>query len=275
MSYFHANTPARLADGSSYLPGLNHLYTAFEQSEDQLRIAKLNKILARLPSKDYHVDFFYGDMVFFLDDNLLLNIAECYKTVFNESWGENWTAQSALHEIKSCLQPDPDRTPVLSLLYKKEKVIGFCWAFVIDSKSLSGESAPFSASQLKRHESVEVAKYWLDRVGKKSKFISIRELGVIRKYRQDKAPFLCLPVFDKAQDLDCNVVFFRTKISSKAFKWSLGVGFVPLQFFMVDGLLLMQGSIKYAINLLNGLLGESKRKSQLLILSNINKYLCR
>ena len=275
MPHFHDNTAIKMPVSGNYIPGVTHLYTAFEQSEDELRIARLNKTLAEQSGREYRIEFFYGNQVALLDESVLTDIARCYKEVFNESWGENWTTQSALHEIKSCLQPDPEKTPIVSLLYKQERVVGFCWAFVIESGELNSSSTPFSSSQLKRHESIEIAKYWLDEVGKKNKFISIRELGVIKEYRQDKAPFLCLPVFNKAQDVECNVVFFRTKITSKAFKWSLGVGFVPLHFFMVDGLLLMQGSIKYAINLLNGLLGGSKRKSQHMILSNINRYLCQ
>jgi hypothetical protein len=275
MSYFHNNAALTMPVAPSYLPGINQLYPAFEIPEDQLRLQKLNATLAQQSGKEFKVEFYYGAQVAMMDDALLVDLANCYRDVFNESWGENWTTQSALREIKTCLQPDPERTPVVSLLFRHERVIGFCWAFIIDSNSLKHANAPFSSSQLKRHESVEVAKYWLNEVGKKTRFITIRELGVIKEYRQDKAPFLCLPIFGKSQDEDCNVVFFRTKITSKAFKWSLGVGFVPLQFFMVDGLLLMQGSIKYAINLLNGLLGGSKRKSQHMILSNINRYLCQ
>ncbi len=275
MPYFQNNAAVKLPVGTSYLPGINHLYPAFDPSEDDLRLGQLNKTLAQQSGKEFRIEFYTGAQVAMMDDAVLVDLANCYRDVFNESWGENWTTQSALREIKSCLQPDPDRMPVVSLLFRHNRVIGFCWAFIIDSNSLTQGNAPFSSSQLKRHESVEVAKYWLNEVGKKKSFITIRELGVIKEYRQDKAPFLCLPIFNKAQDMECNVVFFRTKITSKAFKWSLGVGFVPLQFFMVDGLLLMQGSIKYAINLLNGLLGGSKRKSQHMILSNISRYLCQ
>ncbi|MDT8398661.1 MAG: hypothetical protein RQ899_08610 [Pseudomonadales bacterium] len=275
MPHFNHHAVAKTPVSRSYLPNIAHLYTAFEQSEEELRLSKLNKTLAEQCGREYRVDFHYGNQVNLLDDAVLLDLADCYKNVFNESWGENWTIQSALKEIKACLLPDPERTPVISLLYKDEKIIGFCWAFIIETETLKSENTPFSSSQLKRHESVEVARYWLNEVGKKKRFITIRELGVIKEFRQDKAPFLCLPIFDRAQDSECSVIFFRTKISSKAFKWSLGVGFVPLQFFMVDGLLLMQGSIKYAINLLNGLLGGSKRKSQHMIVSNISRYLCQ
>lgn len=274
MAHLRDSAAVRLPRGNAYRPATPHIYTAFEQSEDELRLSKLNALLASQSGEDFRVEFYYGDQVAFIDEETLISVAECYRDVFNESWGENWTVHSALEEIRTCLQPYPDRTPIVSLLLRESRVVGFCWAFAMDSDVLDDDNAPFTSSNLKRHETVEVTRYWMEEVSSKKRFISIRELGVIKEYRQDKAPFLCLPVFDKAQDVGCDVVFFRTKISSKAFKWSLGVGFVPLQFFMRDGLLLMQGSIKYAINLLNGLLGGQKRKSQHMIISNINRYLC-
>ena len=274
MAHLRDNVALRLPVGDTRRPAKPHIYTAFEQSEDELRLSKLNALLASQSGQEYRLEFYYGDQVGYIDEDTLVSVAECYRDVFNESWEENWTTHSALAEIRSCLQPDPDRIPIVSLLFRQDRVIGFCWAFAMDCDTLDIVNAPFTSSQLKRHETVEVTQYWMREVSTKKRFISIRELGVIKEYRQDKAPFLCLPVFDKAQDVKCDVVFFRTKVSSKAFKWSLGVGFVPLQFFMQDGLLLMQGSIKYAINLLNGLLGGQKRKSQHMIISNINRYLC-
>lgn len=274
MAHLRDSAAVRLPRGNAYAPATPHIYTAYEQSEDELRLSKLNALLASQAGQDFRVEFYYGDQVAFIDQETLTSVAECYRDVFNESWGENWTVHSALEEIRTCLRPCPDRTPIVSLLFRENRVVGFCWAFAMDSDALDDDNAPFTSSSLKRHETVEVTRYWMQEVSSKKRFVSIRELGVIKEYRQDKAPFLCLPVFDKAQDIGCDVVFFRTKISSKAFKWSLGVGFVPLQFFMRDGLLLMQGSIKYAINLLNGLLGGQKRKSQHMIISNINRYLC-
>jgi hypothetical protein len=274
MPYFRNNAVENLPDVGGFRPRVNHLYTAFEQSEDELRIAKLNKTLAEQAGLDFNLKFYFGDQVSMLDEDVIYSLAECYRDVFNESWGENWTVNSAMEEIKSCLKADIEKMPILTLLFKQEKVIGFCWGFVVESGDLNVVNSPFSSSQLKRHESVDIAKYWLESVGKKSKFVTMRELGVIKEYRNDKAPYLSLPLFEKAKDFDCKVIFVRTKISSKAFKWGLGIGLVPLQFFMVDGLLLMQGSLNYAVSVLSGLLEGSKRKSQHAILSNINRYLC-
>jgi hypothetical protein len=274
MPYFRNNAAENLPDVGGFGPRVNHLYTAFEQSEDELRIAKLNKTLAEQAGLDFQLKFYFGNQVSMIDEDVIYSLAECYRDVFNESWGENWTIGSALEEIKTCLQPELDRTPILTLLFKQERVIGFCWGFVVESEDLNAINSPFSSSKLKRHESIDIAKYWLENVGKKSKFVTMRELGVIKEYRNDKAAFLSLPLFQKASDCECKVIFVRTKISSKAFKWGLGIGLVPLQFFMMDGLLLMQGSLNYAVSVLSGLLEGSKRKSQHAILSNINRYLC-
>lgn len=46
MPYFRSNAVENLPDVGGFGPRVNHLYTAFEQSEDELRISKLNKTLA-------------------------------------------------------------------------------------------------------------------------------------------------------------------------------------------------------------------------------------
>lgn len=275
MPYYRNNAVENLPDVGGFLPKVNHLYTAFEQSEDELRLSKLNNSLAEQAGVEFNIKFYFGNQVYTIDEEILLSLAKCYRDVFNESWGENWTIKSALDEIKSCLIPDPERTPILSLLFKQDTVIGFCWGFVVESENLCSDNSPFSSSKLKRHESVDIAKYWLDVVSKKNKFVTMRELGVLKKYRNDKAPFLSLPLFEKAKDCNCNVVFVRTNLKSKAFQWGLGIGLVPLQFFKVDDVLLMQGSLKYAVSILKCILEGNKRKGQHMLLENINRYFCR
>ena len=60
------------------------------------------------------------------------------------------------------------------MLFKEEDVVGFCWGFVMETDSLTEDSTPFSSSNFKRHESVSVAKYWLDSVGRKNRLVSMR-----------------------------------------------------------------------------------------------------
>jgi hypothetical protein len=274
MSHYQSSAALQIQQ-EVHPASIGMLFKVFEQSEDQLKVARLNLKLQQQFGEDHYLQCYSGEQLFRLPQSTLNSLADCYAEVFNESWGEDWTRESALEEIQSCIECDPNYTPVMSILFREDDVIGFCWGFIMDAESLTDDSAPFSSSDLKRHESVNVARYWLDQVGRKSRFISIRELGVLREYRQDKTPYLTLPIFEKAKAAECCVAFFRTKISSKAFKWSLGVGFVPLQLFMVDGLLLMKGSVKYAMELLYGSIDQiKKRKSQVEIIGNIKRYLC-
>ncbi len=274
MSHFLGN-PVLHYKPQLHPASVGALFGVLEQSEDELILSRLNLKLREQCGNEFSLQFFSGEQLENIPHATLISLAQCYAEVFNESWGENWTIESALEEIRRCINCDPAYTPVMSLLLREERVVGFSWGFLMDTESLTDTSAPFSCSELKRHESVQIARYWLTNVSKKNRLLSIRELGVIKEYRQDKTPFLTLPIFEKAKSVDCQVAFFRTKISSKAFKWSLGVGFVPLQLFMVDGLLLMKGSVKYAMGLLYGSIEDSKkRKSQVEIISNIRRYLC-
>jgi hypothetical protein len=274
MSRYQASTALQY-EPSVHPANIGHLFKVFEQSEEQVTLARLNVKLQKQFGDEFYLQCFSGEQLHAIPRTTLTSAARCYAAVFNESWGENWTEESALEEIRRFVNCDSNYTPVMSLLFHGDDVVGFSWGFIMDTDSLTDDSAPFSASTLKRHESVEVARYWLGSVSKQHKLMSIRELGVVKEYRQDKTPYLTLPLFEKAKSMDCNVAFFRTKISSKAFKWSLGVGFVPLQLFMVDGLLLMKGSVKYAMNLLYGSINETeKRKSQVEIIGNIKRYLC-
>lgn len=274
MAQFHGNTVLTL-DHSIFPGTVDQLFKPREPSGEFTALVRLNNRIQEQCGEEFSVQCWSGDQIHRIPPSILRSLARCYAEVFNESWGEDWTEESAMTEVRKCIEAQPGYTPVMTMLFKDETVVGFCWAFIMETDALTEESAPFSSSSIKRHESVSVARYWLDSVGRKSKLVSIRELGVIKEHRQDKTPYLTLPIFEKAKSAQCNVAFFRTKTTSKAFKWSLGVGFVPLQLFMVDDLLLMKGNVKYAMNLLYGSIEEGKkRQSQHEIIGNIKRYLC-
>ncbi|PCJ43417.1 MAG: hypothetical protein COA71_00660 [SAR86 cluster bacterium] len=280
MARFHNNTAVNydggLDGGLDGVGQFNYLFKAFEQSEDELVVSKLNQSLKEQCGAEFNLQFFVGNQLQELSDEIIQSLAKCYAQVFNESWGESWTIESATTEIKNCINCEEQYLPLMSLLFREGEVVGFSWGFVLEKDSLNLESKPFSSSELQRHDCIKVASYWLDEVAKKQKLISIRELGVLKDYRHDKTPYLCLPIFEKAKSLDCMVGFLRTKISSKAFKWSLGIGLVPIQFFMKDDLLLMHGSIRYATEIFNGLIDRlSKKKNQRKVICNIKRYLCQ
>ena len=56
----------------------------------------------------------------------------------------------------------------------------------------------------------------------------------------------------------------------------LGIGFVPLYYMRINGLLIMQGNINYALGIFGGLIeNASKKVSQYKMISNIKRYLCK
>ncbi len=275
MSHFLGNTALNVQP--MYRPArVGELFKPLvEPSNNFSVLARLNEKLQKQCGEEFSVQCWSGEQTQRIPRSTLQSLARCYAEVFNESWGEDWTPESAMVEVRKCIDAPPGYTPVLTMLFKEEEVVGFCWAFVMETDALTEDSTPFSSSSLKRHESINVARYWLDSVGRKSRLISMRELGVLKAYRQDKAPYLNIPIFERAKYMDCNVAFLRTKITSRVFKWGLGVGFVPLQLFMVDDLLLMKGNVKYALNVLyNSIDDTQKRQTQHEIIGNIKRYLC-
>lgn len=255
---------------------LDLLFREFEKTEEQGFMAGLNRQLQENCGAEFWLQCFSGEQLKYLPRSTLLSLAKCYAEVFNESWQENWTPETALGEIQSCINCDPDYLPVMTLLFHEARVVGFSWGFIMEAGTLQDNSAPFSSSCLNRHESVAVARYWAEQIAGCDKLVSIRELGVLKEYRQDRTPYLCLPLFRKAKSLGCKAAFLRTRVSSRAFKWSLGIGFVPIQLFMVDGLLLMHGSVKYALEVFSGLIdAASKKDIRLKVITNIKRYLCQ
>ncbi|MAM69783.1 MAG: hypothetical protein CMP91_01385 [Gammaproteobacteria bacterium] len=276
MARFYDSTAVNYDGAVDSVGKFNYIFKAFEQSEDDLIVSKLNTRLKEQCGAEFDLKFYAGAQLKEMPDEIIQSLANCYAQVFNESWGESWTTESAVAEVKNCINCEEGYMPLMSLLFREGEVVGFSWAFVLEKDSLENDSKPFSSSELQRHECIKVARYWLDAVAKKQKLISIRELGVLKEYRHDKTPYLCLPIFEKAKSLKCTVAFLRTKVTSKAFKWSLGIGLVPIQLFMVDDLLLMHGSIRYATEIFNGLIDRvTKKKSQYKVICNIKRYLCQ
>jgi hypothetical protein len=277
MTHFLGNAVLNVQPMRQHPTRVGDLFKAAQEPQAGMFsvIARLNERLQKQAGEDFSVQCWSGEQTLRIPNSILRSLARCYAEVFNESWGEDWTEETAMVEVRKCIDSPPGYTPIITMLFKEEAVVGFCWAFVMETDTLTDKSEPFSSSNFKRHESISVAKYWLESVGHKNRLISMRELGVLKAYRQDKAPYLNIPIFEKAFAMDCNVAFLRTKTSSRVFKWGLGVGFVPLQLFMVDDLLLMKGNVKYALGLLYKTIDEeNKRASQHEIISNIKRYLC-
>lgn len=248
-----------------------------EELDDEFQFARINRVLKQKLGRDYKLERFYGEEIRGISKSKWAEIASCYKQIFNESWGESWTDESALSEIKKMLDWKSERLPLLVLLYHNKKVIGFSMGQVMDSSHLCLDEDMSSALSLKKKcEGMEVMNYWLNEVVEKQKFLFFRELGVLKDFQHEVSPFLGLPIINKARNLSCDVVFCRVNTKSKAFKWHLGVGFSPIHFFIKNNLLLMLGSAKYASKVLDNMIRKSlNRESHLELIGNINRYLCR
>ena len=110
----------------------------------------------------------------------------------------------------------------------------------------------------------------------KKKLFLFRELGVLKPYRREVTPYLCFPLFQQASINNYDVALLSTNLSSQVFKWGLGIGLFPLHFFMIDKLILMGGSVKYAAGVFEELIrGNLNKTSYGDVTENINRYLCK
>lgn len=253
------------------------LYKVFEQSEEQQQLAMLNVTVREKLGEDFELKTYCGEEVRDISEATFDALAVCYKTVFNESWGESWTDESAKREIKDSLRWDPERVPLLSLLYKGEAIIGFCWVLLLNKEVLSQErDMPWELSDAEKTNGMAISSYWLSEVVKKDKIMFIKELGALKEHRQKVSPFLSIPIFERAVKLGYDVAFLWTNVYSKAFKWGLGVGFSPVHFFITNNLLLMYGSVKGSVDTLKAVVDASfSKQSQYFMIKNINKYLLK
>lgn len=247
------------------------------QRQERQAINSLNDTVQEKLGEEYAVRVFYGEQVSSISEETFDELARCYMTVFNESWGESWTEESAKQEVKDSLHWDSERVPLLSLLYRNEQIIGFCWVLLLKKDALCLErDMPWELSQQEKDTGMATSTYWLEEVVKKDKIMFIKELGALKEYRQKVTPFLCVPLFEQAMGLGYDVAFLWTNVYSKAFKWGLGVGFSPVHFFITQNLLLMYGSVKGSVDIFRSVMDASfSKQSQYNMIKNINKYLMK
>ncbi|MDX1490884.1 MAG: hypothetical protein R3332_06325 [Pseudohongiellaceae bacterium] len=241
------------------------------------RLDELNDSVREKLGEEYALEVYSGRQVETISEETFDEIARCYMTVFNESWGESWTIESAKKEVKDSLHWDSSRIPLLSLLYKDDTIIGFCWVVLLSKDQLCLErDMPWELSQEQKLTGMETSNYWLEQVVKKEKIMFIKELGALKEHRQKVTPFLCVPLFEQALEQGYDVAFLWTNVNSKAFKWGLGVGFSPVHFFITQNLLLMYGSVKGSVDIFRSVVNASfSKKSQYNMIQNINKYLMK
>jgi hypothetical protein len=237
----------------------------------------LNVMLKEKLGEEYQLKTYFGDEVLHIDEDTLNDLAHCYMTVFNESWGESWTISSAKSEISHSLRSDPERIPLISLLYRGKAIIGFCWVLLMHKSAMSKEhDMPWELSDAEKVSGMTISEYWLSEVVKKDRIMFIKELGVLKEYRQVVSPFLSIPILERSANMGYDVGFLWTNVNSKAFKWGLGVGFSPVHFFITNNLLLMYGSVQGSLKAMRNVVEASfSKQSQYYMINNINKYLLK
>lgn len=216
-------------------------------SQAALDLSRLNKLLSRLAGSEFRIALHVGEEVSQLDDATLTAIAECYARLAREKWYENWTIESARDELVKNLKEDEDKINLISLVYRGDAVIGFCWAFIISANNPGNLATHFSSSKLNNKDNLDATRNWLAQAGNKEKLLSIRELGILKQYTKVRSPLLCAPVFSKALSFKCRYIFLRTPANSEALKLSLGIGFIPEHYFVVNQMLLMLGNLEHTV----------------------------
>ena len=217
------------------------------QASSTLDLTRLNRMLSRLAGSEFRIEVFAGEEVRQMPASTLDAIAECYAQLAREKWHENWNPESARETLVNYFEADEDRINLISVAWKGDAVVGLCWAFVFSAANPGNLAAHFSSSKLNNRENLEATRDWIGQVGGREKLVSIRELGVLRQYRKIRSPLLCSPVFARAREFNSKYIFLRTPVSSESLKWSLGIGFVPVHYFVVNQMLLMLGNLEHTV----------------------------
>ena len=210
-------------------------------------LSRLNKMLSRLAGNEFRIRLYVGEQVSQIDDSVIVAMAHCYARLAREKWYENWSAESAKEELEKYFKADEDRINIISMVFRGEEVVGFCWAFIISANNPGNLAAHFSSTKLGNKDNLNATVEWLAQAGGKEKLVCIRDLGVLKQYKKICAPLLCSPVFSRALGFDCKYIFLRTPVSSESLKWSMGIGFVPVHYFVVNQMLLMLGDLEHSV----------------------------
>jgi len=217
------------------------------RSVSTLDLDRLNRLITHLAGSEFRIVMLEGEALNNLDEGTLSAMADCYARLAREKWFENWSQDSAREELRQYFQSADNRINLVSLVYKGNEVIGLCLAFVFSAHQPGNLAAHFSSTRLSNKSNLEPTLEWISQAGGKEKLVSIRELGVLQHYEKIRAPLLCAPVYASALELDCKYIFLRTPVNNEALKWSMGIGFIPEQYFVVHDMLLMLGDLENTV----------------------------
>jgi len=207
----------------------------------------------------------------------LADLAKLYCQIFNESWGESWTIASATSEILANIVTSPTRTTVMSLMYANGQLRGFSWGYLMDVFALSASrEMPYSLSADDRRDGLARTHYFFKSVLNVDRILFIKEIGIHKHYRSTQAPSLVNPLFRFATSKNVKAFLFWTNSKTDAFKWGIGVRWIPFHFFIHDDLVLMTGNICHSLEFSNVITDPSKaRPGMRQVIHNIDRFYCR
>jgi hypothetical protein len=211
-----------------------------------------------------------------LDKADIKSLADCYVKIFNVSWQEDWTLETATEILKKDLYLPSTRMPLLSILKDQNNVIGFAWMVVCQASEFSIDDMPYDLPSDEKERGVKAVAYWARMAGH-SLIGVFKELGAYPDFQYIKkrhtASLLSLPIFNIARRMGCKTFFYWTSAGNPTYKHGLGFEWHPIHFFPDWERVILKGSIENSIYYLNGIL---KRNVAILkkIKRNRHNYFC-
>ena len=234
-----------------------------------------------IPDNNIVIRTYFQEELENLPSQLILDIADCYKQIYKQSWREEWTNEDALKEVKNSFRGSEGRIPIASIVFSEEKVVGFAWGLMTDTRHLIAErDMPFKLPPELQEEGVIKTIFRLQEVSKVDRLFLYREIAVLKEHRGHIGPHLGI-ILNIANEMGYNVLLAWTHIESRAFEFGLGCKWLPFHYFTprVDGkaLTLLMGSLKYSLSLIERCASPVKEVAEAAyeeLLQNINDYRC-
>ena len=226
---------------------------------------------------DYNVVTYTSNTLHQLSNHTRTELANCYRDVFNESWGESWTTALALDEIERVLSTSDKRKPVAVLLFYHGRIVGFTLGSIIHWDQLSLEyDMPFELSADKKTEGYAVAQYWLREVVAYHTVCFWSHTGILKAHRNNRLYTMALPLYQYATQQNCKALLMWTSLDAPAFKLALSIGLYPIHYFISGNLCLIGGNVNTVRELMETtLLKKQARPAYREAAQRIKHYLCQ
>ena len=223
---------------------------------------KQQKTLKNFPN-GITVETFCGNVLEQLSEQELINIAICFKDVFNDPdgpWKEAWTLQSAIEEIRKPLTQTDHRNPILTLLKANDKLIGFGIGVLTDLEHLIEDDMPHSLDSSRKKRGVRNIRESIE-IREQFKILILREIAVIKKYRSLWVPNILYPISKIALENEYDAGYFWTRKKSKIFEYGIGVKWTNIYTFKSIHAVAMYGFVSDVFYFSKNLSCKNTRKA--------------